>query len=49
MAGSMRSTSRNVESRPPPKRQRAIAYAVGRLTASAATMLSEEITRLLVK
>src|SRR2546430_2672504 len=38
MAGSIRSTSRNTERKPPPKRQRAIAYAVGTLTASAATI-----------
>ena len=49
MAGSMRSTSSSVLSSPPPKRQRAIEYAVGRLTTSAAAMLSDEMTRLLVK
>jgi len=38
-----------VERSPPPNRQRAIAYAVGRLTTSAANMLREEITRLFVK
>ena len=38
-----------MERKPPPKRQRAIEYAVGRLTTSAASMLSVEITRLLVK
>jgi hypothetical protein len=43
MAGSMRRTRRNEERKPPPKRQRAIEYAVGTLTTSAATMLSVEI------
>ena len=49
MAGSMRSTRRNRDKKPPPKRQRAIEYAVGRLTSRAASMLSVETTRLLVK
>ena len=49
MAGSIRSTRRTVERSPPPNRQRAMAYAVGRLTTSAANMLREEITRLFVK
>ncbi len=49
MAGSIRSTSRNTERRPPPKRQRAIEYAVGTLTASAAIIESDDVTRLLMK
>ena len=49
MAGSMRRTRSSVERKPPPKRQRAMEYAVGRLTARADSMLSVEITMLLVK
>ncbi len=49
MAGSIRSTSRKIDRSPPPNRQRAIEYAVGRLTTSAAIMLMVESTRLFVK
>ena len=38
-----------MERRPPPNFHRAIAYAVGRLTTSAANMLSDEMTRLFAK
>src|SRR5439155_18863415 len=49
MAGSILRTSRKIDRSPPPKRQRAIEYAVGKLTTSAEIMLSVESTTLFMK